>query len=126
MQGCFVFFTVISASQHGDISTVYYELTIRPFQAGPKLTCPMKSALAWFRRDRRVTFIYDCRQALAAGLCDAGGNLIVRHGDTAALLRALAAELGVAKDSAQANARALRGGQAAGSRPAIAPSRIVS
>jgi deoxyribodipyrimidine photo-lyase len=47
------------------------------------------------RRDRRVTFIYDCLQELIAELHDAGGHLIVRHGDAQDVLPALAAELGV-------------------------------
>jgi deoxyribodipyrimidine photo-lyase len=47
------------------------------------------------RRDRRVTFIYDCLQELIAELHDSGGHLIVRHGDAREVLPALAAELGV-------------------------------
>jgi deoxyribodipyrimidine photo-lyase len=47
------------------------------------------------RDDRRVTFIYDSLQQLADELRDAGGHLIVRHGDARSLLPALAAELGV-------------------------------
>ena len=47
------------------------------------------------RDDRRVTFIYDCLQELAAELTAAGGHLIVRHAAAVDELPALAAELGV-------------------------------
>ncbi|MGO4380533.1 cryptochrome/photolyase family protein [Pseudoduganella sp. RAF53_2] len=77
------------------------------------------------RDDRRVTFIYDCLKELSAELHDAGGHLIVHHGDATAELPALAAELGVdavfanqdyepaaiARDSAVAGALATDGRQ---------------
>ena len=47
------------------------------------------------RDDRRVTFIYDSLQQLADELREAGGHLIVRHGDARSVLPSLAAELGV-------------------------------
>jgi deoxyribodipyrimidine photo-lyase len=48
------------------------------------------------RRDRRVEFILRAVEELAASLRELGGDLIVRHGDPAAAIPRLAAELGAA------------------------------
>ncbi len=48
------------------------------------------------RDDRRVAFIHASLQALAGELEALGGHLLVRHGDAADIIPALAAELGVA------------------------------